>query len=89
MNSKICFLLIIAALMLVYLIFETRRSIQVLMGSIAQMLIKIISSKMTPEQFNENLTKKVESTISRIGIFLKGTLFLVFVAIYLLLLKGA
>lgn len=89
MNSKICFLLIIAALMLVYLIFETRRSIQVLMGAIAQMLVKIISSKMTPEQFNENLTKKVENTISRIGIFLKGTLFLVFVAMYLLLLKGA
>lgn len=89
MNSKICFLLIIAALMLVYLIFETRRSIQVLMGAIAQMLVKIISSKMTPEQFNENLTKKVENTISHIGIFLKGTLFLVFVAMYLLLLKGA
>lgn len=89
MNSKICFLLIIAALMLVYLIFETRRSIQVLMGAIAQMLVKIISSKMTPEQFNENLTNRVESTISRIGMFLKGTLFLVFVAMYLLLLKGA
>ena len=58
------------------------------MGSIAQMLIKIISSKMTPDQFNENLTNKVEDTVSRIGIFLKASLFLVLVSIYLLLLEG-
>lgn len=88
MNTKVVYLLIIASIVLVYLIFEVRKSIDGLLGSMTDMLFKIIGGKLSPKEFGDVFAKKIEGTIRHLDAFLKLALFLVLLTTYLLLVKA-
>lgn len=88
MNTKVVYLLIIASIVLVYLIFEVRKSIGGLLGSMADMILKIVGGKMSPKEFGDVFAKKIEGTINHLDAFLKLALFLVLLTTYLLLVKA-